>query len=70
MGMQYFDVITDHNPLISILNNHRLDEIDNPRLQRLRAKIMAFNFTVIWHKGATNQAPVHYPGVQLAHQSQ
>ena len=32
MGMQHFDVITDHNPLISILNNHRLDEIDNPRL--------------------------------------
>ena len=57
MGMQHFDVITDHNPLISILNHHRLDEIDNPRLQRLRAKIMAFNFKAVWHKGVTNQAP-------------
>ena len=57
MVMQHFDVITDHNPLISILNNHRLDEIDNPRLQQLHAKIMAFDFTTVWCKGATNQAP-------------
>ena len=57
MGLQHFDVITDHNPLILILNHHRLDEIDNPRLQRLRAKIMAFNFNAVWHKGVTNQAP-------------
>ena len=34
-GLQHFQVITDHNPLIPILNNHRLDEIENPRLQRL-----------------------------------
>ena len=35
-GLQHFSVITDHNPLISIINNHRLDEIENPRLQRLK----------------------------------
>ena len=29
-------VITDHHPLVSILNHHRLDEIENPRLQRLK----------------------------------
>ena len=57
MGMQHFEVITDHNPLILTLNHHRLDEIDNPRLQRLYAKIMAFNFQAVWHKGVTNQAP-------------
>ena len=34
-GLQTFQVITDHNPLIPILNSHRLDEIENPRLQRL-----------------------------------
>ena len=33
-GLQHFLVITDHNPLIPILNNHRLDEIENPHLQR------------------------------------
>ena len=57
MGLQDFQVITDHNPLISILNNHRLDEIENPRLQRLKTKLMAFNFTAKWCKGSTNSAP-------------
>ena len=31
-GLQNFQVFTDHSPLVPILNNHRLDEIDNPRL--------------------------------------
>ena len=29
-GLQTFQVITDHNPLVSILNSHCLDEIENP----------------------------------------
>ena len=56
-GLQHFKVFTDHSPLIPILNNHCLDEIENLRLQRLRAKLMANNFTAIWCKGATNKAP-------------
>ena len=56
-GLQHFTVITDHNPLIPILNNHRLDEIENPRLQRLKTRIMAYNFTAQWLKGANNTAP-------------
>ena len=44
------------NPLISILNTHRLDEIENHRLQCLRTRIMAYNFTAQWLKGANNQA--------------
>ena len=71
MGLQNFQVITDHNPLIPILNNHRLDEIDNPRLQRLKTKLMAFNLTAKWCKGDTNRAPdalSRYP-VWESHQS-
>ena len=56
-GLQHFTVITDHNPLIPILNNHRLDEIENPHLQRLKTRIMAYNFTAQWLKGANNTAP-------------
>ena len=56
-GLQHFQVITDHNPLIPILNNHRLDEIENPRLQRLRIRIMGYNFTAEWLKGSNNSAP-------------
>ena len=35
-GLPHFRVITDHHPLIPILNSHRLDEIENPQLQRLK----------------------------------
>jgi len=56
-GLQHFTIITDHSPLIPILNNHRLDEIENPRLQRLKTKLMAYNFTAQWLKGVNNNAP-------------
>jgi len=28
-GLQHYQVITDHNPLVPILNHHQLDEIEN-----------------------------------------
>jgi len=34
--LQHFTINTDHNPLIPILNNHRLDKLENLRLQRLK----------------------------------
>lgn len=55
-GLDHFTVVTDHNPLVPILNNHRLDEIENPRLQRLRINLMAYNFTTQWLKGKNNYA--------------
>ena len=56
-GLPHFKVITDHHPLIPILNNHRLDEIENPRLQRLKTRIIGYNFTAEWVKGILNHAP-------------
>ena len=56
-GLQHFTVVTDHNPLIPIMNSHRLDEIENPRLQRLKTKLMAYNFMAEWLKGSKNDAP-------------
>ena len=47
----------NHHPLIPILISHHLDEIENPRLQRMKTRIMAFNFTTEWVKGALNNAP-------------
>ena len=38
-GLQHFHVATDHNPLIPILNTRRLDEVENPRLQRLKSRL-------------------------------
>ena len=51
-----FTVITDHNPLVPILNSHRLDEIENPRLQRLRMHLLAYSFQAKWQKGKDNDA--------------
>lgn len=56
-GLPHFTIVTDHHPLIPILNNHRLDEIENPRLQRLKNRVMAYNFTAQWVKGILNSAP-------------
>ena len=56
-GLQHFHIVTDHNPLISILNTRRLDEIENPRLQRLKARIMGYHFTAQWTKGCEHHAP-------------
>ena len=56
-GLPHFNIITNHNPLISILNTHRLDEIENPRLQRLKTRIMGYNFTAEWTKGSGHHAP-------------
>ena len=50
-----FQVITYHNPLVPMLNNHHLDEIDNPTT--LKTKLMAFNLTAKSSKGATNRLP-------------
>ncbi len=55
-GLPHFTVVTDHSPLIPILNTHRLDEIENPRLQRLRTHILSFHFTAQWLKGTKNEA--------------
>ena len=55
-GLQHFTVITDHNPLIPILKNHCLDEVENPRLQRLKTRLMAYHFTAQWLRGSKNDA--------------
>ena len=56
-GLQHFNLVTDHKPLIPILNSHQLDEIENPRLQRLRQKLMMYNLTAYWNKGVDHKAP-------------
>ena len=44
-GLPHFEVVTDHNPLLAILNNRQMDEIENPILQRMRTKLMSYHFT-------------------------
>ena len=44
-------------PLTLNLKHTLLDEIENPRQQRLKACIMGYNFTVQWTKGSEHHAP-------------
>ena len=51
-GLPHFEIVTDHNPLVPILNSHRLDEIENPRLQSdLGCKLQDTTFLLDGNKG-------------------
>ena len=66
-GLPQFTLITDHKPLVPILNDHSLDKLDNLRM-RLRLKMQRFDFRAVWVPGKTNidadalsRAPVDQP---------
>ena len=67
-GQEHFRVITDHRPLIPILNSQNLSDVENPRIQRLKEATLGYNFTTEWKKGsehviadALSRAPVSDP---------
>jgi hypothetical protein len=53
-GLEHFRVITNHKPLLGIMNGTNLDAMENPRLQRLLEKTRAYHFTAEWHEGKTH----------------
>ena len=62
-----FELVVDHKPLVRILDRHRLDGIDNTRLQRLKEKTSLFSFMTRCTKSkdhcipdALSRAPVSY----------
>lgn len=46
-------VLTDHRPLVGVFKKDIWD-VDNPRLQRMREKVAAFNFTVRYTPGKSH----------------
>ncbi len=52
-----FQFVIDHKPLVPILNNYTLDMVDNPRLQRLKEKLVYHRFETVWRKGAEHYIP-------------
>ena len=55
LGLPHFRVITDHKPLVGILNKQSLDAIDNGRIKRLKIKLSPYTFTTEWKKGTAHQ---------------
>ena len=50
-------VAVDHKPLLGLLNDKSLADIDNPRLIMLKEKTLWYNFQVVWVPGRTNSGP-------------
>jgi hypothetical protein len=46
-----FTVVTDHQPLLGILNRKNLNAINNVCIQRLMAKLLGYSFRVEWIPG-------------------
>ena len=47
-GLRRFGMVTDHTPLLTVINKYDLNEIENPRLQRLKMKLMSYNLVATW----------------------
>ena len=56
-GLSEFEIVTNHRPLVPILNRYCLNEIENPRLQRLRMKLLPYQFTATWCSGKQHCTP-------------
>lgn len=69
LGLHNFQLVVDHQALVTILDKYTLDAVENPKLQRLKERLSPFVFTTVWRKGrahsipdALSRAPVHDPG--------
>ena len=63
-----FKILTDHKPLLGIMNGRELEAINNLRLQRIMSKLLGYSFKVKWIAGknheiadALSRAPVFQP---------
>ncbi|QQP58215.1 Uncharacterized protein FKW44_003459 [Caligus rogercresseyi] len=53
-GLSEFTLVTDHQPLLTILNKKTLDSIENTRIQRLKSHLTPYNFITVWKKGSSS----------------
>ena len=54
MGCNNLLVIVDHKPLVKIFVDKGLDEIDNPRLFRMKRRTLMWKFEIEYQRGVKN----------------
>ena len=57
LGSPDLTIAVDHKPLVRILNDRALGDIENPRLLRLKEKTLPYDFKIIHVPGNQNSAP-------------
>ncbi len=56
-GLPRFELVVDHQPLVSILDKQTLDCVQNTRIQNLKAATGRYDFTTTWRKGKSHRIP-------------
>ena len=55
LGCENLIVAVDHKPLLGILGDKSLEEIDNPRLENLKEKTLRYRFSIVHVAGVKNK---------------
>ena len=57
LGCKDLTVVMDHKPLLNILNDRSLADIQNKRLQNLKEKTLSYQFTIAHVPGRQHLGP-------------
>ena len=57
LGCKDLIVATDHRPLLGVFGEKRLEDIDNPRLRKLKENTLAYRFTMVHVPGRKHAGP-------------
>ena len=57
MCCEQLTVATDHKPLLKVLGDRQLCELENPRLTNLKEKAMYFRFDIVHMPGRFHKGP-------------
>ena len=65
LGCNDLIVATDHNPLLKVLGDRKMEDIKNPRLYNLKEKTLPFLFRITHVPGKATSPPTACPGTPL-----
>lgn len=57
IGLPFFTLVIDHQPLVCILDRYTLVAVENLRLQRMKEKLSPYVFKTVWRKGSQHSIP-------------